>query len=144
MRDQRKRYKYYGDLFIDCSGFAGFLVDKVFHEPIVSFADSLLTDRAFAINLPDDPEVNGIRPYTTASALKAGWMWEIPLFHRRGNGYVYSSQFTSDEEAERELREFFGKRAEKAELFDRLSLNREGIVAPGLIIASPLDCRVAF
>ena len=106
--------KYYGDLFIDCSGFAGFLIDKVFNEPIVSFADSLLTDRALAINLPDDPEVNGIRPYTTATALKAGWMWEIPLFHRTGNGYVYSSQFTSDEEAERELREFFGRKAEHA------------------------------
>ena len=108
--------KYYGDLFIDCSGFAGFLIDKVLHEPIIPFSDSLLTDRAFAINLPDDPEVNGIRPYTTATALKAGWMWEIPLFHRTGNGYVYSSQFTSDEEAERELREFFGKRAEKADV----------------------------
>ena len=64
--------KYYGDLFIDCSGFAGFLIDKVLQEPIVSFADSLLTDRALAINLPDDPAVDGIRPYTTTTALKAG------------------------------------------------------------------------
>jgi hypothetical protein len=86
-------HKYYGDLFIDCSGFAGFLIDKVFHEPIISFGGSLLTDRAFAINLPDDPEVNGIRPIPTASALKAGWMWEIPLFHRSGNGYVYSRSY---------------------------------------------------
>jgi len=108
--------KYYADLFIDCSGFCGFLIDKVFHEPIISFSDSLLTDRAIAINLPDDPETNGIRPYTTASALNAGWMWEIPLFHRSGNGYVYSSQFISDDEAERELRAFFGKSAENKEI----------------------------
>lgn len=108
--------KYYADLFIDCSGFGGFLIDKVLNEPIVSFGDSLLTDRAIAINLPDDPTQNGIRPYTTATALSAGWMWEIPLYHRSGNGYVYSSQFISDDEAERELRQFFGKSAEKKDL----------------------------
>jgi len=108
--------KYYADLFIDCSGFCGFLIDKIYHEPIIPFSDSLLTDRAIAINLPEEPELNGIRPYTTATALSAGWMWEIPLFHRSGNGYVYSSQFISDDEAERELRAFFGKSAENKEI----------------------------
>lgn len=108
--------KYSADLFIDCSGFAGFLINKTLHEPIISFKDSLITDRAIAINLPENSEMNGIRPYTTATALSAGWMWEIPLFHRSGNGYVYSSQFISDEDAERELRDFFGKRAEQAKV----------------------------
>lgn len=104
--------KYYADFFIDCSGFAGFLIDKVFKEPIVSFADSLLTDRAIAINLPENPEQDGIRSYTTATALKAGWVWEIPLYSRSGNGYVYSSQFTSDDEAHKEMMQHFGKRAD--------------------------------
>jgi tryptophan 7-halogenase len=107
-------YKYYADLFIDCSGFNSFLIEKILHEPIISYSDFLLTDRAIAVNLPDDPNNTDIRSYTTARALSAGWMWEIPLYRRSGNGYVYSSQFISDEEAERELREFFGKRAEKA------------------------------
>lgn len=108
--------KYDADLFIDCSGFNGFLIEKILHEPIVSFNESLLTDTAIAINLPENPEVDGIRPYTSATAFKAGWLWEIPLFHRSGNGYAYSSSFISDNEAEREIRTFFGKRAENADI----------------------------
>ncbi|MFI4919702.1 MAG: tryptophan halogenase family protein, partial [Legionellales bacterium] len=108
--------KYYADLFIDCSGFAGFLIEKTLKEPIVSFENSLLTDRAVAINFNENPEKDGIRPYTTATAMKAGWMWEIPHFDTSGNGYVYSSQFISDTEAEDELRGFFGKKADKADV----------------------------
>ncbi len=104
--------KYYADLFIDCSGFSAFLIEKILKEPIVTFDESLLTDRAVAINIPENSAATGIRPYTSATAFKAGWLWEIPLFHRSGNGYVYSSQFISDEEAEREIREFFGKKAD--------------------------------
>ncbi len=107
--------KYDADLFIDCSGFSGFLIEKVLQEPIVSFEESLLTDRAIAINFQEDPELNGIRPYTTATAMKAGWMWEIPHYNTSGNGYVYSSQFTSDADAEDEVRQFFGKKAEQAQ-----------------------------
>jgi tryptophan 7-halogenase len=101
--------KYEADLFIDCSGFNSFLLEKILNEPIISFADSLLTDRAIAVNIPDLPDNKEIRSYTSATALKAGWVWEIPLFKRSGNGYVYSSQFISDDEAERELREHFGE-----------------------------------
>lgn len=104
--------KYCADFFIDCSGFAGFLIDKVYHEPIIPFDDYLLTDRAIAINIPDAPNNRDIRSYTTATAMKAGWMWEIPLYKRSGNGYVYSSKFMSDQEALDELMQFFGKRAE--------------------------------
>ncbi len=105
--------KYHADFFVDCSGFAGFLIDKVFQEPLVKFNDYLLTDRAIAVNLPEDSPKNGIRSYTTAAALKAGWVWEIPLYSRSGNGYVYSSQFISDQVAEDELRAHFGGRADK-------------------------------
>ncbi|ETO92077.1 tryptophan halogenase family protein [Legionella oakridgensis] len=108
--------KYHADLFIDCSGFAGFLIEKTLKEPIVSFGDSLLTDRAIAINFHEAPEHDGIRPYTTATALKAGWMWEIPHYNTSGNGYVYSSQFISDTEAENEIRQFFGKKAEHVDV----------------------------
>lgn len=108
--------KYTADLFIDCSGFTGFLIEKNLQEPIISFEDSLLTDRAVTINIPETPEVDDIRPYTSATAFKAGWLWEIPLYHRSGNGYVYSSQFTSDEQAEQEIREFFGPKGEKLDV----------------------------
>lgn len=108
--------KYEADLFIDCSGFAGFLIDKVYQEPIVSFKDSLITDRAIAINIPDEPGKQDIRSYTTATAMKHGWIWEIPLYKRSGNGYVYSSQHVSDDEAAKELCDHFGARANNANL----------------------------
>ncbi len=104
--------KYQADLFVDCSGFSAFLIEKILKEPVVTFEESLLTDRAVAINIPENSQRDGIRPYTSATAFKAGWLWEIPLFYRSGNGYVYSSQFITDAEAEREIRMFFGKKVE--------------------------------
>jgi tryptophan halogenase len=59
-----------------------------------------------------DPKSDGITPYTTATALSSGWVWNIPLFNRIGTGYVYSSAFRTPEEAEQELRSFLGKRSE--------------------------------
>lgn len=106
---------YEADLFIDCSGFAGLLIEKALKEPLVSFADCLFTDSAVAMNIPSDSEKEGIRPYTTATAFSSGWQWEIPLFGRSGNGYVYSSAFQSAEEAEKEMRKFFGAKVENIE-----------------------------
>ena len=103
---------YRGDIFIDCTGFDGLLIEKALHESAISFADSLLTDRALAINIPGHPIEDEIRPYTTATALRAGWMWETPLLGRTGNGYVFSSHFVTADEAEKELRTFFGTRAD--------------------------------
>lgn len=106
---------YEADLYLDCTGFAGLLIEKALGEPKLTFHDCLLTDRAVAINIPEAPEEEGIRPYTTASAFSSGWTWEIPLYDRSGNGYVYSSAFQSPEDAERELRAWFGERAEGLE-----------------------------
>lgn len=106
---------YKADLFIDCSGFAGLLIEKALKEPLISFADCLLTDSAVAMNIPSDSEIEGIRPYTTATAFSSGWQWEIPLFGRSGNGYVYSSAFQTAEDAEKEIRKFFGAKADNVE-----------------------------
>jgi hypothetical protein len=59
---------YEADLYLDCTGFAGLLIEKALGEPKLTFHDCLLTDRAVAINIPEAPEEEGIRPYTTASA----------------------------------------------------------------------------
>ncbi|WP_395856083.1 tryptophan halogenase family protein [Cystobacter fuscus] len=107
---------YEADLYIDCSGFAGLLIEKALGEPKVSFHECLLTDRAVAINIPENPEAEGIRPYTTATAFSSGWTWEIPLYNRSGNGYVYSSAFQTPEDAEREIRAWFGKKAERLDV----------------------------
>ena len=107
--------RYEADLFIDCTGFTGLLIGKALKEPLISFSDCLLTDSAVAMNIPSNPETEGIRPYTTATAFSTGWQWEIPLFGKSGNGYVYSSAFQSAEDAEKEMRKFFGKKVEGIE-----------------------------
>ena len=99
------------DLFIDCTGFQGLLINKLLGEPFISYAESLLCDRAVAMQAPSNPRTEGINPYTTATALSSGWVWNIPLFHRIGTGYVYSSAFISPGEAEREFRQHLGNRA---------------------------------
>ena len=100
-----------GDLFVDCTGFKGLLINQVLEEPFVSFNDTLLNDSAVAIQVPRNIEREGIRPYTTAHAHRAGWSWNIPLYGRDGTGYVYSSRFIDRDEAEREFREFLGPAA---------------------------------
>jgi len=97
-----------GDLFIDCTGFKGLLINQALKEPFISFSDSLLCDSAVAMQIPRDIGKDGINPYTTATALSSGWVWNIPLYGRDGTGYVYSSAFISSEEAEKEFRSHLG------------------------------------
>ncbi|MFJ6658916.1 tryptophan halogenase family protein [Streptomyces sp. NPDC091377] len=104
-----------GDLFIDCTGFKGMLLNGALEEPFVSYQDTLPNDRAVALRVPVDTAEKGIAPYTRASAMEAGWIWTIPLFDRIGTGYVYASDYTTPEEAERTLREFVGPDAEGME-----------------------------
>jgi tryptophan halogenase len=95
------------DLYVDCTGFRGVLINQTLEEPFESFADVLPNNRAVALRVPhDDLAERGMRPYTTATAQEAGWIWTIPLFGRDGNGYVYSDEFCTPEEAERTLRAF--------------------------------------
>jgi glycine/D-amino acid oxidase-like deaminating enzyme len=94
-----------GDLFIDCTGFRGLLINKALGEPFESFQDVLPNNRAVSLRVPSDDE-RQIRPYTTATAMEAGWIWTIPLYDRDGTGYVYSDEFCSPEDAERTLRDF--------------------------------------
>lgn len=101
------------DLFIDCSGFKGLLINETLGEPFLPYRDNLFNDRAIAIPTPlADGE--DIPSETVSTALRHGWAWRIPLTTRYGNGYVYSSDFISDDEAERELREHLGAAAEGA------------------------------
>jgi tryptophan halogenase len=104
-----------GDLFIDCTGFRGLLLNQALEEPFVSFQEYLPNDRAVALRVPADIENDGIRPYTTATAQEAGWMWTIPLYGRNGMGYVYASDYSTPEEAERILRAAAGPGSEDLE-----------------------------
>ena len=97
------------DLFIDCSGFRGLLINDALGEPFVSYGDTLLCDRAVAINVPT-PGRTDTPPYVEATAQSAGWTWDIPLWGRIGAGYVYASAFQNADDAERELRAFLKRR----------------------------------
>lgn len=104
-----------GDLFIDCTGFAGLLLGRAMGEPFESYQGSLLNDRAVALRVPTDQDRGYLPPYTTATAQDAGWIWSIPLFGRIGTGYVYASDYCGPEDAERTLRDFVGPAAEGLE-----------------------------
>lgn len=95
-----------GDFFVDCSGFAGAIIQRALREPFVSFSDNLFNDRAVAMPTPNDP--GEIACETKATALSSGWAWRIPLTNRAGNGYVYSSRYIDPETAEQELRRHLG------------------------------------
>jgi tryptophan halogenase len=85
-----------GDLFIDCSGFRGLLIEQALKTGYEDWTHWLPCDRAVAAPCASvQPPI----PYTRATAHAAGWQWRIPLQHRVGNGYVYSSQFISDDDA---------------------------------------------
>jgi tryptophan halogenase len=92
-----------GDLFLDCSGFRSLLLGDALGEPFESYDGTLFCDRAVLGGWPrgaDEP----IRPYTTSETMNAGWCWQIEHEHRINRGYVYSSRFISDEQAEAEFR----------------------------------------
>jgi tryptophan halogenase len=92
-----------GDLFIDCTGFRGMLINKALDEPFESFQDVLPNNRAVALRVPRE-DATEMSPYTTARAMEAGWAWTIPLFRRNGNGYVYSDEYITPDDAETALR----------------------------------------
>jgi tryptophan halogenase len=84
------------DLFIDCSGFRGLLIEEALKTGYDDWTRWLPCDRALAV--PCAPG-GDLTPYTRSTARAAGWQWRIPLQHRLGNGYVYSSRHISDAEA---------------------------------------------
>jgi len=93
--------KFEGDFFVDCTGFASVLISKTLGVPFRNFKDNLFNDAA--VVMPST--VNDTLPVETLStALSNGWAWKIPLTNRTGNGYVYSSDFITPQQAETELR----------------------------------------
>ncbi|MCW3847416.1 tryptophan 7-halogenase [Sphingomonas sp. LB-2] len=86
----------HGDLFIDCSGFRGLLIEQALGTGYESWGQWLLNDRAYAVPCANPEELT---PYTRVTAKRAGWQWRIPLQHRTGNGIVFSSAHMSDDEA---------------------------------------------
>ncbi len=98
-----------GDLFIDCSGFRGRLIEQELNTGYESWGHWLQCDRAVAAPSKVD---SILAPYTRAIAHPFGWQWKIPLQHRCGNGIVYSSRHIDDDEAIKALTDDLGESIE--------------------------------
>lgn len=97
--------RYEADFFVDCTGFSAMLIEKTLGVEFESFASNLFNDSAVVLPSPpsETPPVE-----TLSKALSHGWMWRIPLTERFGNGYVYSSRYINQAQAEAELRRELG------------------------------------
>lgn len=107
----------FGDFYVDASGFRRVLMSQLMdsEKDFVSYRKYVPCDSAAVFQTP--PSEDGeIRPYTRARAMPSGWMWEIPTQTRRGNGYVFASDFCSDEQAVRDISEAHGKYIEPARI----------------------------
>ena len=98
----------FGDLFIDCSGFAALLIGKTLGVGFKDCSDVLFCDTALAVQVPFDTPDAPIASQTLSTAQEAGWIWDIGLPTRRGVGYVYSSRHTSEEAARETLLRYIG------------------------------------
>jgi tryptophan halogenase len=88
--------KIEGDLFIDCTGFRGLLIEQTLHTGYEDWSHWLPCDSAVAAQTES---LGDAIPYTRSIAHQSGWQWRIPLQHRVGNGLVYCSRYLSDEDA---------------------------------------------
>ena len=109
------------DLWIDCTGFKSQLLEQWMGSEFKSFEKYLANDRALACRLPYEDREKEMHNVTDCHALGNGWVWNIPLWNRIGTGYVYSSRFTTEEDAKREFRNHLAttgskERAENAEM----------------------------
>lgn len=110
------KLKCEADFFIDASGFNRVLMSQLTdNDEFVSYRKYIPCDSAAIFQTPLD-ESGQIHPYTRARAMPNGWMWEIPTQERRGNGYVFASDFCSDEQAVKELSEAHGRDIEPARI----------------------------
>jgi tryptophan halogenase len=104
-----KNKKVNVDFVFDCSGFKRLIIGKKYKTKWISYKKWLPMDSAIAFPMSIEDKVN---PYTSAIAMKNGWIWKIPLQHRYGSGYVYDSNYINEQEALDEASNFFNKKLE--------------------------------
>ena len=97
-----------GDLFVDCTGFAALLLGQHYQIPYLDKKNILFNDSALAVQVPYASVSDPIASQTISTAQSAGWIWDIGLSSRRGIGYTYSSQHSTDEEAGETLKRYIG------------------------------------
>ena len=90
------------ELVVDCTGFKGLILQQALGEPFEPVGGHLLCDRAIPVQVPH-MNAGRLEPCTRSTGLGAGWVWRVPLYSRVGTGYVYSSEFRTDDEARHEF-----------------------------------------
>lgn len=106
------------DFVIDCSGFARLGAGKLYNSEWNSYSKYLKANTAIAYFLPQENEITTTtKTHTQSIAMKYGWMWQIPLQHRWGCGYVFNDGYISVEEAKKEVEEYVGREIEIAKTF---------------------------
>ena len=106
------------DFIFDCSGFARLLIGKEYGTKWNSYEDDLIVNSAFAYFLPQESNItNFSRTQTNLISMKNGWMWQAPLQHRWGCGYVFNDSYTTIEDAKKEVEEYIGKEIEIVKTF---------------------------
>ena len=104
------------DLYIDCTGFKAQLIGQAMGVPFKSVRSQIFANRAVALQVPYDQPGGPIESQTISTAQECGWTWDIGLTSRRGVGYVYSTDHTTDERAEQVLREYVGAAGRSCEV----------------------------
>ncbi len=107
-----------GDLFVDCTGFSSLLLGQHYQVPFKPCDDVLFIDTALAVQVPYEDAQSPIASHTISTAQSAGWIWDIGLQNRRGVGYVYSSKYSSEQQARAVLADYVG------EQFDALTVRK--------------------
>ena len=92
--------KFTHDLWVDCTGFYSFLLEKTLGSEYISFENSLYANTALVGSTAHNGE---IKPYTQATTMNNGWSWSIPMWAENHHGYVYSDKYCTSEEAEKEM-----------------------------------------
>ncbi|WP_371194831.1 tryptophan halogenase family protein [Glaciecola sp. SC05] len=100
------------EFFVDCSGFKSLLLGEALKVPFIAKNDILMSDTALAMQVPYENPQQPIACQTISTAQEAGWIWDIGLQQRRGVGYVYSSQYASEEQAKATLKKYVGPQAD--------------------------------
>jgi tryptophan halogenase len=107
------------DFVFDCSGFFRIIIDKVHKEKWISYSDYLMMNKAFGFFLPQTNKYTlDNREYTYITSMNSGWMWQVPLQHRWGCGYVFNDNYTSVEDAKREAESIIGQEIKIQKVFD--------------------------
>jgi tryptophan halogenase len=107
------------DFVFDCSGFAKIIIEKTHNEKWISYKDYLPLNKAIGYFLPQNDKFKITdKTYTQLVSMNCGWMWQIPLQHRWGCGYVFDDSFTTIEDAKKEIEEYVGTEIKIQKVFE--------------------------